>query len=257
MTQLLDVFLASLLAYFLADALFQSNYRHIAEGKPLRKYFFRSLVHLGILVLSFAIFYPQAIALIGRMPWVLIAYIIVNAAIDFALSFAPDESPTAGAYMAGQVLHVGAVIAFAFLLSGASSPTFETLGNLIYSTRDKALSAVTVYAGTMFAGGFAIRQLTRPLAEHIRALGGMGGDLPNAGMYIGWLERILIVTAIVFQSPTIVGLMLTGKSIARFSEMKNAGFAEYYLIGTFLSTAVAIAGGMLIQLIWNGSIRFN
>jgi hypothetical protein len=52
-------------------------------------------------------------------------------------------------------------------------------------------------------------------------------------MYIGWLERFLVVTAILVQSPSMVGLILTGKSIARFPELKER-FAEYFLIGTLL-----------------------
>jgi DsbC/DsbD-like thiol-disulfide interchange protein len=46
------------------------------------------------------------------------------------------------------------------------------------------------------------------------------------------------VTAIVVQSPSIVGLILTGKSIARFPELKER-FAEYFLIGTLLSIGLA------------------
>ncbi len=42
-----------------------------------------------------------------------------------------------------------------------------------------------------------------------------------------------MLTAVLVQSPAMIGLILTGKSIARFPELKGAKFAEYFLIGTF------------------------
>jgi len=72
-------------------------------------------------------------------------------------------------------------------------------------------------------------------------------------MYIGWLERFLVVTAILVQSPSMVGLIVTGKSIARFPKFKER-FAEYYLIGTLLSIGLAVLGGLLLAKLWYGTI---
>jgi hypothetical protein len=83
----------------------------------------------------------------------------------------------------------------------------------------------------VFAGGYLIRYLTRNLAAAVEKPGETAEQVKNAGMYIGWLERFLVVTAIVVQSPSMVGLILTGKSIARFPELKER-FAEYFLIGS-------------------------
>ena len=69
------------------------------------------------------------------------------------------------------------------------------------------------------------------LPASVKKPGESAEQVENAGMYIGWLERFLVVTAILVQSPSMVGLILTGKSIARFPELKER-FAEYFLIGT-------------------------
>ena len=41
--------------------------------------------------------------------------------------------------------------------------------------------------------------------------------------------------------------MLTAKSIARYKELENRDFAEYYLVGTLLSALLAILGGLLLK----------
>ena len=80
--------------------------------------------------------------------------------------------------------------------------------------------------------------------------------MQNAGLYIGWLERFLVVTALLLQSPVTVGLILTAKSIARYPEFKSERFAEYFLIGTLLSLSVALVGGALLAKLMFGQVRF-
>ena len=63
----------------------------------------------------------------------------------------------------------------------------------------------------------------------------------NAGRYIGTLERIIMTILISLGQYSAVGLVLTAKSIARYDRItKEQDFAEYYLLGTLLSTICAI-----------------
>ena len=55
----------------------------------------------------------------------------------------------------------------------------------------------------------------------------------------------MIVIAI--GEPSMVGFALTAKSIARFKKLDDSSFAEYFLIGTFISFILAIAGGIAIS----------
>jgi hypothetical protein len=217
------------------------------------------LIYFGFLLLGLTIFDRAALEPSARQLWIL-AYLVVAALIDYVqtkITAAFKSQEALWLYLAGQVLHVCIVLILAVLLTGINAPTVATIADFLISIGYKALSALTIYIGTVFAGGFLIRQLTRPLADHVQKSEIEKGGLPNAGMYIGWLERLLIVTAVLMQSPSTVGLILAGKSIARFPEMKDPGFAEYFLIGTFLSFTIALAGGMLIQLIWNGTVQFK
>jgi hypothetical protein len=82
-------------------------------------------------------------------------------------------------------------------------------------------------------------------------------ELRNAGLYIGWLERFLVLTAVLVQSPAMIGLILTGKSIARLPELKGPRFAEYFLIGTLLSISLALLGGIVLSRLLFGTVIFR
>jgi hypothetical protein len=72
-------------------------------------------------------------------------------------------------------------------------------------------------------------------------------QLQNAGLCIRWLERFLVVTALLVQSPATVGPILTAKSIARYPEFRTERFAEYFLIGTLLSISMALLASAVLS----------
>ena len=112
-----------------------------------------------------------------------------------------------------------------------------------------------IYAIVIFAGGYLIRALTRPMVNgDSRPAEETTRQLRNAGMYIGWLERFIILTALLLRSPATAGLVLTAKAIARYPEFKHVRFAEYFLIGTLLSLCVAMIGGLILLKLLYGSI---
>lgn len=68
----------------------------------------------------------------------------------------------------------------------------------------------------------------------------------NAGRFIGTVERIIMTIFITIHQYSAVGLVLTAKSIARYDKIsKDQEFAEYYLLGTLLSTICAICVSVL------------
>lgn len=69
----------------------------------------------------------------------------------------------------------------------------------------------------------------------------------NAGRFIGTLERLLILMFISIEQYSAIGLVLTAKSIARYDRIsKEKDFAEYYLLGTLLSTVVVVGISRII-----------
>lgn len=62
-------------------------------------------------------------------------------------------------------------------------------------------------------------------------------SIKKAGRVIGTLERIIMLFFLLIKQYSSVGLVLTAKSIARYNKIsENKEFAEYYLLGTLLST---------------------
>ena len=152
-------------------------------------------------------------------------------------------------FLLEQSLHIIILAITAVILTKSHITEVVQSIHLSASTKTHILESAIIYVAAIFGGGYLIRSFTKglvkePIAENPT-------QLKNAGLYIGWIERFLVVTAIAIQSPALVGLILTGKSIARFPEFKEARFAEYFLIGTLLSISVSVLGGIvLLQLLY-------
>lgn len=59
----------------------------------------------------------------------------------------------------------------------------------------------------------------------------------KVGRMIGTVERIIMLFFLLIRQYSLVGLVLTAKSIARYNKIsEDKEFAEYYLLGTLLST---------------------
>lgn len=74
-------------------------------------------------------------------------------------------------------------------------------------------------------------------------------SLPKAGQWIGYIERVLILTFVLVGSFEGVGFLLAAKSVFRFGELnksKEIQTTEYVLIGTFASFTIAILTGIAI-----------
>lgn len=71
-------------------------------------------------------------------------------------------------------------------------------------------------------------------------------SLPVAsGRIIGLLERIFVFIAVVNNEFPTIGFILAAKAFARSKELENRSFAEYVLVGTLVSTLIAILAGRL------------
>lgn len=68
----------------------------------------------------------------------------------------------------------------------------------------------------------------------------------GAGALIGTLERWIILLLFCIEQYQLIGFILTAKSIARYKQLEDACFAEYYLLGTLLSSICAILSCLLL-----------
>lgn len=71
------------------------------------------------------------------------------------------------------------------------------------------------------------------------------GAPARIGATIGALERLLIVAFMLTGAEAAVGFVIAAKTIARFKQLDDRGFAEYYLLGTLASVGVAISTSLV------------
>jgi hypothetical protein len=74
------------------------------------------------------------------------------------------------------------------------------------------------------------------------------GPVARVGATIGVLERILIVVFVLTGSEAAIGFVVAAKTLARFRLLDDRDFAEYYLLGTLASVAVAIVTALIARM---------
>jgi hypothetical protein len=89
------------------------------------------------------------------------------------------------------------------------------------------------------------------LAATVVRAGDLPGDRPafaspaRIGATIGVLERLLIVTFVLTNATAAIGFVIGAKTLARFKQLDDRDFAEYYLLGTLASVAVALGSALV------------
>jgi hypothetical protein len=76
-------------------------------------------------------------------------------------------------------------------------------------------------------------------------------SLPNAGKYIGIIERLFVLLFIILGRWEAIGLLIGAKSVFRFNDLKesnNRKLTEYILIGTLLSFGLALVTGIIYRI---------
>jgi hypothetical protein len=256
-----NLFLAIYLAHLLTDFVFQSAWL-VSEKRhgKLRGYAVHGITHYLTVLATVLIADPHRIPTL-YFQLIAVSLSIVHLLVDWAkLSLTKSRRLPANAltFILDQLIHLGTVIAATLLLVHPSMQTLRFWFAQIYLLEEKILLVLVVYVLVIFAGGYLIRELIKPLwrkepgqkpEEHEEVL--------NAGLYIGWLERFLVLTALFLQSPATVGFILAAKSIARYPELKSVRFAEYFLIGTLLSLTIAITGAIILLRALSGTVAFG
>ena len=257
----LRIFLAFLLAHLLADFPLQSE--AVATGKregAKLSYAKHAAIHLLVLLLLLRLF--TDVSLVASTTLLLIvAYLVVHIAIDASKTWlvrSCEVCDSTGLFLSDQAIHLATILAITWAFARFRWSDIEVAAKWTEARQLQVLLVAVLYVVVIFGGGYLVRYLTRSLTLQLpRTEGDNPEELRNAGLYIGWLERFLILTAVLVQSPALIGLILTGKSIARLPELKGPRFAEYFLIGTFLSIGLALVGGIILSRLMFGTSSFR
>lgn len=171
-------------------------------------------------------------------------------AIDYIKFFWDKKNGTVcKIFIADQILHIITIILtaiFIILLYGTAYENrvlykiAEIMGLEIQNAVAWLAAALAIHKPVNIAIA-SILNVYRPESKEKKQ------DDRNAGRFIGTLERAIILMFIFLRQYSAIGLVLTAKSIARYNKIaEDEGFAEYYLLGTLMSTAAVILISFLI-----------
>jgi hypothetical protein len=256
MEGMIRVALAMYLAHLLTDFVFQtSRMVRLKHGGRVSGYALHGAVHYAAAIVLAGFFVPGTLFSL-RFQLAIVLLTAVHLAIDWCkITFAARHPAADGAlaFTIDQIVHALTIFFTAWWIVRAppAQEMVRVLGILRHPD-NKILLLMVVYVAVIFGAGYLIRFLTKPLMRDLK-LNESHAQLGNAGMFIGWLERFLILSALFEHSPATAGLILAAKSIARYPEFKREQFAEYFLIGTLLSISAAIIGGVILLKVFYGS----
>lgn len=230
------------LGHALADFVLQSQW--MVENKPSPG---PLLAHGGVVLAAHAVALAPMLTpfTLGLLAAVAAAHVVVDAAKGHLRG---DEGSLAW-FLGDQAAHAATLlVAWALIPEAAwqASPAVEAVGGVTFQLWSwLTVGAVHVAAFAVAGhGGNAIVRGVLPDAD----LGGPADGAADleAGSTIGALERWLTLVLTLAGQYAAIAIVFAAKSIARFDELKERPFAEYYLVGTLTSVLTAVGLGLAV-----------
>lgn len=240
----LRFFLLLLAGHILSDFFFQSSTIARNKGRSIK-----SLLQHGLwtfVVHSLVIFPFWS----GQILTSMFALALVHIGIDWLKPrIYGNEGKSLLGFSLDQGLHLSTLITLAWIVSSAEILHTELLSaeNLDSFTR-----AMVILGGFAFngKGGTAVVRLILGRFPDIGAsLREARSSAYAMGLMIGILERFILFLMVLMGHWGALGFVIAAKSIARFKELDEKGFADYYLIGTLSSVLVALLSGVTVSLL--------
>ncbi|NIP56814.1 MAG: DUF3307 domain-containing protein [Gemmatimonadetes bacterium] len=258
-----EVALGALLlgGHLLGDFAFQT--RWMVEGKPRPLPLFAhglvvALVHLGVLIPFFGLPVVLAAGGIGA----------VHAGIDLVKAGLRRRSAGSGAgtasgsgsaplalFLVDQAAHLLVLaVAFVALRDHAWPLPLQVPAPWLGPWATAGLVA-GAFAFAWHGGGALVSGVLATLSPGLEEKEDASSGVEGSGRLIGKLERTIALVLILFGQWAALVLLVAAKSIARFEELKERRFAEYYLVGTLSSLLVAIVVGLALSFALFGGMR--
>ena len=151
---------------------------------------------------------------------------------------------SAGLFICDQLAHMACIFAAAYFLYNAAIPVtvIRPLARVLETFEVSRIALARWILALMLVHMPANILIQQVLKENRSGQQTESESNDNkAGRKIGTIERLIMLLFISMDQYTAMGVVLTAKSIARYDRIsKDQGFAEYYLLGTLLSTACVV-----------------
>jgi len=232
-----------LMAHVLADFVFQPDawIEDRAKRKAKSPYLYLHILIVGLLTWLFI-----------QPRYVFVAPLVImmtHGAIDIFKTYLPDNTRN---FLIDQFAHILIIV----LVWGA---LISDLHPFLYTIKLIAFPSLWIvllsYIIAIWPASFVIAKFTQKWREDIDQADDYDiSGLEDAGKWIGRIERFLILTLILINQYSAIGFLIASKSIFRFSGIEKKQVrkeAEYILIGTLISFALAIILGLATKYLLN------
>ncbi|MCL6442886.1 MAG: DUF3307 domain-containing protein [Alicyclobacillus sp.] len=166
--------------------------------------------------------------------------------------FAPDGRVTKLClFFADQLLHVGAILLILWLFAPQSVRVCTGyMANMLHghsqdlSVFQRVVALCIVGLCATSVSGVVVQILTQPSPEPTERM-------VSRGKLIGYLERMIVVTLVCIGAYAAIPIIVAAKSLARFKELDNKEWAEYFLVGTLSSIFCGTISGLFLKTLLN------
>lgn len=234
-TEEISILIRLIIAHLLTDFILQpAGWISERQVKKWRsgKLYLHALITSGIAYL---------LAGLWHLWWLPLIIFITHLLIDIWKSY---KSARMIYFLANQLMHLLVLVLIWIFIFNQWDPAQLFLSSLVSNI--KFLTVLTSYILITWPMGIMVGLATEKWREEA---GANTEGLARAGMWIGFFERFLILTFILIDQYTAVGLLIAAKSILRFNDKEGntQKKTEYVLIGTLMSFSVSVLLGWIID----------
>ncbi len=232
-----ELLIILLIAHVLGDFYFQPQALSDKKKDSYSHVMLHSLIYAAPILLLFMFKLNWAVL------WVGLIYIFAHYAIDTLKYWIETAKNTVWVFVFDQVLHGLSL----FILSAI----FKTL--VVYPTLISLLGSLGITFSILIKAILLMLIVLKPanityksIFSNFKPVSGEESEL-KTGAVIGNLERLLVLFLLIAGQYTAIGLVIAGKSIARYKKIaEEKDFAEYYLIGTFYSILAVLVPFLIL-----------
>lgn len=245
-------FLILLFVHILGDFYFQSDKLAEEKNNCINKVLKHSAIYAALCIILAVPFFNTFIIIIFFL--MALSHFIIDLIKFFyikkiTISSKLNQEKQRIIYITDQLIHLTVITVLAILFSynnqTIATPSFiSSIFITIDMPASTAFSWVLVFLLIWKPANITIKKLIK---LHKPDNNQIGNDDIKTGSFIGLLERIIIITLLSINQYSAIGLVLTAKSIARYKRIADEqSFAEYYLLGTLLSTIIVLVSYILV-----------
>lgn len=277
--------LSLILAHLIADFFMQSDEMASKKMKYIHRHLLHHVIFTSIVVIGFWLYSYPSSSFLDKAVLPITVILVTHYAIDYVKIKLVDSLHLSEGknlkllyfFIVDQLLHLFVLILTSFIFfrmdvlkiamrlffadNGRLSPVNSLLLILIIIVLATSVSGhlIRILLGSIpnqlltFEGKYAYknewtssREKGQGLTEEYHYSVFNKHDLTR-GKLIGYIERLLVILLTFYNAFPAIGFIVAAKSIARFKQMDDRDWAEYFLLGTLSSMFLGITLGIILK----------